>query len=470
MLSCAAHESLSHVRRYWNRTESRCPRSIVTDLKRDRRDAQFLPSEEQRRMVAQKLVRALDRRPMRSADSSARSTLLQERRQALITAAVTGQLDIPGGSMSSVSEKLLEDEISAHLVAHGGYRECKVGTEPEWRPDFDATVGLDTVELFRFIELTQGPEWEKLVKAHGGDEELAYRKFTQRLAQQIDERGTVDVLRHGIRDQNVEIRLSYRKPAFGVAPELVGALRRQPPDGHAPASVRPGLQQDDRPLPVRQRHPGRDGRAQEPAHRPEHRARDRAVPHRPRSEERHARAARARPLRGRPRLGGDDHQARGQGDALPAVQPRPQPRARATRRIPTATRPPTSGSASGPGTPGSTSSHRFIHVERPEKGSVSARRAAETVIFPRYHQWDAVLKLEADARSQRRRPLLPRPALGRLGQVQHDRLDCASALDAPHAQTTARSSTRSSSSPTASSSTASSRTRSTSSSTRAAWS
>ena len=41
--------------------------------------------------------------------------------------------------------------------------------------------------------------------------------------------------------------------------------------------------------------------------------------------------------------------------------------------------------------------HRFIHVDRPEKGSVTARRAAETVIFPRYHQWDAVMKLEADA-------------------------------------------------------------------------
>ncbi len=41
--------------------------------------------------------------------------------------------------------------------------------------------------------------------------------------------------------------------------------------------------------------------------------------------------------------------------------------------------------------------HRFIHVERPDKGSIAARRAAETVIFPRYHQWDAVKKLEADA-------------------------------------------------------------------------
>jgi type I restriction enzyme R subunit len=42
---------------------------------------------------------------------------------------------------------------------------------------------------------------------------------------------------------------------------------------------------------------------------------------------------------------------------------------------------------------------RFIHVERPTQGSAAAKKAAETVIFPRYHQWDAVLKLEADAKA-----------------------------------------------------------------------
>jgi hypothetical protein len=96
-----------------------------------------------------------------------------------------------------------------------------VGVDPEWRQDFDASVGLDTVELFTFIELTQGDEWGKLVKAHGGEEDRARQRFTQRLAEQIDERGTVDVLRHGVRDQSVDMRLSYRKPAFGVAAELV---------------------------------------------------------------------------------------------------------------------------------------------------------------------------------------------------------------------------------------------------------
>jgi type I restriction enzyme R subunit len=38
---------------------------------------------------------------------------------------------------------------------------------------------------------------------------------------------------------------------------------------------------------------------------------------------------------------------------------------------------------------------RFIHVEQPAKGS----NAAPVTIFPRFHQWDAVLKMEADARS-----------------------------------------------------------------------
>ncbi len=56
---------------------------------------------------------------------------------------------------------------------------------------------------------------------HGRDEGHARSRFAQRLAQQIDERGTLDVLRHGIRDGAADIRLSYRKPAFAVAPELV---------------------------------------------------------------------------------------------------------------------------------------------------------------------------------------------------------------------------------------------------------
>ncbi len=42
---------------------------------------------------------------------------------------------------------------------------------------------------------------------------------------------------------------------------------------------------------------------------------------------------------------------------------------------------------------------RFIHVERPARRLASGpQRQPRVVIFPRYHQWDAVLKLEADAK------------------------------------------------------------------------
>ena len=120
--------------------------------------------------------------------------------------------------MSSVSEKLLEDEISAHLVAEVAIGSARSGPIQSAGRTSTQSSASTPPSCSPSSRLTQGPEWGKLVKAHGGDEELARQRFVQRLAQQIDERGTVDVLRHGVRDQNVEIRLSYRKPAFGVAP------------------------------------------------------------------------------------------------------------------------------------------------------------------------------------------------------------------------------------------------------------
>ena len=57
--------------------------------------------------------------------------------------------------MTGVTEKLLEDEISGHLVAHGGYLVCKVGNSAEHKADFDPQLGLDTAELFAFIDATQ---------------------------------------------------------------------------------------------------------------------------------------------------------------------------------------------------------------------------------------------------------------------------------------------------------------------------
>jgi type I restriction enzyme, R subunit len=297
--------------------------------------------------------------------------------------------------MSSVSEKLLEDEISAHLLERGGYLTCKVGVELEWRQDFDAKVGLDTVELFAFIELTQGTEWGKLVKAHGGEEERARRRFTRRLAQQIDERGTVDVLRHGVRDQNIDIRLSYRKPAFGVAPELVAhydanrltVTRQLPFDPESGKTLDLCLFLNG--IPVATAELKNHLTAQNIEHAITQYRTDR-----------------------------DPKNVTLGRRALVHFAVDPDAVAMTTKLEGKATRflPFNLGHNLGKGNPPNSNGHktsylwervwakdawldilhRFIHVDRPEKGSVTARRAAETLIFPRFHQWDAVMKIEAD--------------------------------------------------------------------------
>ncbi len=298
--------------------------------------------------------------------------------------------------MSPVSEKLLEDEITAQLVAGGGYRVCKLGTDPEWQPEFNASLGLDTRELFTFIEETQRVEWERLVKAHGGDDQTARQRFLQRVTQQIDERGTVEVLCHGVRDQNVEIRLSYRKPAFGVARELVAqydanrltVTRQLPFDPDSNKTLDLCLFLNGIPVATAELKNHLTGQNIE--HAIEQYRKDR-----------------------------DPKNVTLGRRALVHFAVDPDSVAMTTRLEGKSTRflPFNLGHNLGKGNPPNPNGHktsylwervwtkdawldilhRFINVERPEKGSISARRAAERVIFPRYHQWDAVKKLEADA-------------------------------------------------------------------------
>ena len=87
---------------------------------------------------------------------------------------------------------------------HGGYAK---GT----RGRFDRALGLDPGELLAFIAATQPDNWERLHPLHGG-EEAARAGFLKRVAAELDERGTVDVLRHGVKDLGVDVRLHVLPP------------------------------------------------------------------------------------------------------------------------------------------------------------------------------------------------------------------------------------------------------------------
>ena len=101
-------------------------------------------------------------------------------------------------------ERAFEEHIAGSLAEDGGYRAVKVGNPSE---DFDAERGLDLAELFAFVENTRAGEWGRLAKLHGR-ETRARERFADRLAKELDARGTVDVLRHGVVDLGVRIRLT----------------------------------------------------------------------------------------------------------------------------------------------------------------------------------------------------------------------------------------------------------------------
>jgi type I restriction enzyme R subunit len=109
-------------------------------------------------------------------------------------------------------ELRFEEAIEAHLLAQGWIS----GTASNYRP----ALGLDTAELFTFIGATQANEWERLLGLHGGAD-VAQRQFAERLAAEINQRGTIDVLRRGVVDLGVRISLAYFRPAHEITSDLL---------------------------------------------------------------------------------------------------------------------------------------------------------------------------------------------------------------------------------------------------------
>lgn len=301
--------------------------------------------------------------------------------------------------MIKPNEALFEDAITQNLVGSGSYLTCKWGNQPQWANDFDAARGTDTTELFAFIEATQTTAWMGLVKAHGGNAETAKRKFLQRLADELDDRGTVDILRHGVMDQNFQLRLAYFKPAHGLTPALVTryesnrltVTRQLPYEVGSSKTLDLCLFVNGLPVATAELKNELTGQGLDNAIKQYRTDRD------PRNVTLSRRAM-----------------------VHFAVDPLGVSMTTKLAGKDTTFLPFNLGTDGGPGNPVNPNGHRtsylwegvwardpwmdllgrFIHVERPLKGSAAQKKAAERVIFPRYHQWDAVLKMEADARTR----------------------------------------------------------------------
>jgi len=124
--------------------------------------------------------------------------------EAIANTLVTGRAD-------ATPTNLVEDASSSYgEFIPGGYR---LGKSEE----YDRSLCLVPNDVYNFILATQPKEWRRLKEHYGED---VKKRFLRRLSHEIERRGTLDVLRNGIKDAGCKFKLAFFKPASGLNEEL----------------------------------------------------------------------------------------------------------------------------------------------------------------------------------------------------------------------------------------------------------
>ena len=121
------------------------------------------------------------------------------------------------GPMTLHTEVQLERDICTHLGAHG-WLYAEPGTDGDAR-SYDTPRALYPPDLVAWLQATQPDAWDKLTQLHGAGTEAV---VLERLRKALDDRGTLDVLRHGLEMMGLRKRLDLAqfKPALAMNAEL----------------------------------------------------------------------------------------------------------------------------------------------------------------------------------------------------------------------------------------------------------
>jgi type I restriction enzyme R subunit len=124
-----------------------------------------------------------------------------------------------------ITEKAFETHIVNHLCQAHGYR-LRVSKQKndDKGSHYNKFLCLDWETLLEFITATQPDTWKALEKQHGAA--TVRDKFLQRLTREIERRGTLDVLRRGIKDYGCYFQLAYFKPVSTLNPEHQDLYRK----------------------------------------------------------------------------------------------------------------------------------------------------------------------------------------------------------------------------------------------------
>ncbi|UCZ53721.1 DEAD/DEAH box helicase family protein [Bacillus shivajii] len=113
-----------------------------------------------------------------------------------------------------MSERGFEENIEQQLI-QGGYQQ-RVLTGPALATFQKWAIDQET--LFTFFEATQPKSMERLRKAY--KEEFQF-KVMNRIGKELSRRGMIDCLRHGVKDYGVTLKLAYNKPPTDMNRTLI---------------------------------------------------------------------------------------------------------------------------------------------------------------------------------------------------------------------------------------------------------
>lgn len=108
------------------------------------------------------------------------------------------------------SEKRFEQDIETYFISHG-FRKVSPS-------EYDKEKMLFPDILVEFVSKTQPKAWERYTKLYGNS---AVDKLTRRVNTAISESSVLEVLKKGIKDMGIEIKLCYFKPSSNLNQDLV---------------------------------------------------------------------------------------------------------------------------------------------------------------------------------------------------------------------------------------------------------
>lgn len=109
------------------------------------------------------------------------------------------------------SENTFETAIIQSLLEYGGYTEGKAS-------NYSPELGMFKAEILQFLKETQAKQWEKLSAIHSSDVE---NRVIQRLYKEMDLHGSLDVIRNGFVDYGVRFKMAFFKPESGLNPDTL---------------------------------------------------------------------------------------------------------------------------------------------------------------------------------------------------------------------------------------------------------